>query len=284
MAFHKTAVLGVGLLGASFSLAAKKAGLCCHVAGFGRNRDNLTRALGMGIIDTVSTDPAAACSDADLVILAAPVGSFVDLIKQACPALKKGAVVTDVGSVKGSLVYELERLMPAGVHFIGSHPIAGSDRSGIDFAHADLFRDAACIITPTAESDPDSLKNIMGLWAALGSRVMAMDPAEHDRVYAAVSHLPHLIAYVMVNTVSDIDRAYLSYCGQGFRDMTRIAASSPDIWTDISLLNRQNLIEMIAVFRDNLDRMEAKLKTASAGGLRQEFIRAKTARESIGQN
>jgi prephenate dehydrogenase len=281
---YKAAILGVGLLGASFGLAAKKKGLCSQVSGFGRSRENLECAKSMGIIDVVSPDPASACSDADLVLLAAPAGSFVELVKQASPAFRKGAIVTDVGSVKGDLVHELESLMPAGVHFIGSHPIAGSDRSGIDAAQPDLFRDTLCIVTPTERSDPSALKSVMDLWSSLGSTVMAMGPAQHDRVYAAVSHLPHLIAYAMVNTVSDIDRSYLSYCGQGFRDMTRIAASSPDIWTDISLLNRQNLIEMMDLLRENLNRMEAELKAADANGLRQEFIRAKTARESIGQD
>lgn len=284
MAFPKAAILGVGLLGASFSLAVKKKGICSHVTGFGRRRENLERAKSKGIIDAVSPDPASACSDADLVVLAAPAGSFVELIKQAGSAMKKGAIVTDVGSVKGDLVHELEGLMPPGVHFIGSHPIAGSDRSGIDSAQADLFRDALCIVTPTEQSDDLALMNVMDLWSGLGSRVLSMDPAEHDRVYAAVSHLPHLIAYAMVNTVTDVDNSYLSFCGQGFRDMTRIAASSPDIWTDISLLNRKNLVEMIAVFRDNLNRMEAHLQTAEAEALRQEFIRASRTRKNIGQD
>lgn len=284
MTFSKTAILGVGLLGASFSLAGKKKGICSYVTGYGRSRENLERAKSLGIIDAVSADPASACRDADLVVLAAPTGSFVELIKQAGPALKKGALVTDVGSVKGDLVTELEMLIPPGVHFIGSHPIAGSDRSGIDAADADLFCDALCIVTPTERSDPSALRSIMDIWSGLGSRVMAMGPAEHDRVYAAVSHLPHLIAYAMVNTVSDIDKSYLSYCGQGFKDMTRIAASSPDIWTDISLLNRQNLIEMIALFRENLNRMETYLKSAEADALRQEFVRAGTARKSLGQD
>ena len=284
MAFSKTAVLGVGLLGASFSLAAKKAGICSKVTGFGRSRENLVRAKSMGIIDAVAPDPASACSDADFVLLAAPAGAFVNLVKQASPSFKKGAIVTDVGSVKGGLVSELERLMPAGVHFIGSHPIAGSDRSGIDSAHADLFCNALCIVTPTDQSDPAALQSVTDLWSSLGSKVMAMPPAQHDRIYAAVSHLPHLIAYAMVNTVTDIDSSYLSYCGQGFRDMTRIAASSPDIWTDIALLNRQNLIELIDLFRENLNRIETQLKTAGVDALRQEFIRAKTARENIGQD
>ncbi|MBI5076384.1 MAG: prephenate dehydrogenase/arogenate dehydrogenase family protein [Nitrospirae bacterium] len=284
MAFRKTAILGVGLLGASFSLAIKKKGICNDVTGFGRSRENLGRARNLGILDAFSSDPASACTDADLVLLAAPAGSFVELVKQACPAFKKGAIVIDVGSVKGDLVHELEELMPAGVHFIGSHPIAGSDRSGIDSAQADLFRDALCVVTPTERSDPSALKSVMDLWSSLGSKVMAMGPAQHDRVYAAVSHLPHLVAFAMVNTVSDIDQSYLSYCGQGFRDMTRIAASSPDIWTDIALLNRNNLIEMIALFRENLNRMEAYLRTVQPDALRQEFIRASTARESIGQD
>ena len=284
MTFRKTAILGVGLLGASFSLALKKTGICSEVTGFGRSRENLERAKNRGILDAVASDPASACSDADLVILAAPAGSFVELIKQARPSFKQGAVITDVGSVKGDLVRELELLMPPGVHFIGSHPIAGSDRSGIDAAHAGLFCDALCIVTPTERSDPSALKHVMDLWSGLGSKVMVMPPAQHDRVYAAVSHLPHLVAFAMVNTVSDIDRSFLSYCGQGFRDMTRIAASSPDIWTDISLLNRQNLIEMIALFRENLNRMESHLKAADADELRKEFIRASTARESIGQD
>ncbi|MBI5634329.1 MAG: prephenate dehydrogenase/arogenate dehydrogenase family protein [Nitrospirae bacterium] len=284
MIFRKTAVLGVGLLGASFSLALKKNGLCNHITGFGRSRENLGRAKDLGILDAVAADPESACSDADLILLAAPAGSFVELTRQAAPSIKKGAIVTDVGSVKGDLVSELERLMPPGAHFIGSHPIAGSDRSGIEAAHAELFCDALCIVTPTEQSDPSALKNVMELWSGLGSKVMAMGPARHDRVYAAVSHLPHLIAFAMVNTVSDIDKSYLSYCGQGFKDMTRIAASSPDIWTDISLLNRQNLIEMIALFKENLNRMDAHLKTAEPDALKQEFIRASTARKSIGQD
>jgi len=284
LAFQKTAVLGVGLLGASFSLAAKKRGICSQVTGYGRSRGNLERARNMGIIDIISADPASACSDADLIVLAAPVGSFVELIKKASAAFKKGAVVTDVGSVKGDLVHELESLMPSDVHFIGSHPIAGSDRAGIDFAHASLFNEALCIVTPTERSDPQALKHIMDLWTGLGSKVMTMSPDLHDRVYAAVSHLPHLVAYTMVNSVSDIDRSYLDYSGQGFRDMTRIAASSADIWTDISLLNRKNLLEMIAQFRRNLDRIETHLRKADADALRQEFVRASEARKSIGQD
>jgi prephenate dehydrogenase len=282
--FNKAAILGVGLLGASFSLAAKKHGLCRHVTGFGRNRENLELALGRGIIDAYAQDPASACGEADIILLASPAGSFVELVKRASSGFKRGAIVTDVGSVKGALVYEIENLMPAGVRFIGGHPIAGSDRSGIDFSSADLFSDALCIMTPTERSEPAALEVITEMWRSFGSRVMTMGPAEHDRIYAAVSHLPHLIAYAMVNTVSDIDRAYFSFCGQGFKDMTRIAASSPDIWTDISLMNSKNLLEMIAIFRDNLGRIEQCLKQSDPGLLKQELLKASSQRETLGQD
>lgn len=284
MIFKRAAILGVGLLGASFSLALKKKGICRHVCGYGRNVANLERAVSMGVIDSFAADPASACSGADLVLLAAPVGSFVDLLKRASSALMKGTIVTDVGSVKGGLVHELESIMPPGVHFVGSHPIAGSDRSGIDFSDPDLFSGALCIITPSDRTEPAALGAVTEIWNSFGSKVMTMDPDHHDRVYAAVSHLPHMVAYAMVNTVADIDRSFLSYCGQGFRDMTRIAASSPEIWTDISLLNRKNLREMIAVFRKNLDRMDAHLKASEAEELKEHFARASTMRKSIGQD
>ena len=284
MTFNKAAILGVGLLGASFGLALKKHGLCGHVTGFGRSRENLTHAVEMGIIDSFAPNPAAACSDADIILLASPVGSFVDLIRRASPSLGKGAIVTDVGSVKGGLVRSLEEIMPEGVYFVGAHPIAGSDRSGIDFSDAELFQDAFCIVTPTDRTEPSALRTVTDLWKRLGSKVMSMDPDRHDRVYAAVSHLPHVIAYAMVNTVSDIDSAYLSFSGQGFRDMTRIAASSPGIWTDISLMNRENLREMIAVFRKNLDRIDACLKESDADGLKGFFAKASALRNGIGQD
>ena len=284
MVFNKAAILGVGLLGASCGLALKKSGLCGNVCGFGRSAENLKQAKEMGIIDSFAADPAAACSDADFVLLAAPVGAFLDLVKRASSALKRGAVVTDVGSVKGRLVHDLEGSMPSGVHFVGAHPIAGSDRSGIRYADPDLFRDALCIITPSDRTEPAALRAVTSVWSSFGAKVMTMDPDQHDRVYAAVSHLPHIIAYAMVNAVSDIDRSFFSYCGQGFRDMTRIAASSPEIWTDISLLNRENIREMLATFRENLDRMDAHLKSAAADALKAHFIRASEARKSIGQD
>jgi prephenate dehydrogenase len=282
--FEKITVLGVGLIGASLALGMKQKGLCLHVSGFGRTRENLEIAKARGIIDSFETDPADACRDSDLIFFSTPVGSFVDLAKRSSSAFKEGAIVTDAGSVKGSLVAEMEKIMPGGVHFIGGHPIAGSDRSGIESADGGLFLNAKCIVTPTPRSDETALKKVSDLWAALGATVITMEPAEHDRIYAAVSHLPHVIGYSLVNAIAGIDPSYLEFSGRGFRDMTRIAGSSQELWRDICMLNRENLIEMITVFQQNLDSLSRYLRTSDADSLEREFGKARTLREGIGQN
>jgi prephenate dehydrogenase len=281
--FEKITVLGVGLIGASFALGMKKKGLCLQVSGFGRTVENLEKAKARGIIDSFETDPADACRDSDLIFFSTPVGSFLDLVKRSSPAFKTGAIVTDAGSVKGSLVAEMEKVMPEGVHFIGGHPIAGSDRSGIESADAELFLDARCIVTPTPRSDKAALKKVSDLWTAFGAKVITMEPREHDRIYAAVSHLPHVIAYSLVSMVAGIDPSYLEFSGQGFRDMTRIAASSQELWRDVCMLNRENLIEMISVFQKNLDSLSGYLRASDADSLEREFGKARTLREGIGQ-
>ncbi len=284
MTFGKITVLGVGLIGASFALGMKKNGLCSHVAGYGRNRANLENAKARGIIDSFGQDPAEACKDADLVFFATPVGSFLDLAGRSAAAYKKGAIVTDAGSVKGDLVFAMEKLMPEGVNYIGGHPIAGSDRSGIDSANAELFQNAMCIITATPNSDEGALKNVTGLWRTLGAKVITMDPARHDRIYASVSHLPHVIAYSLVNTVAGMDPSYLEFAGQGFRDMTRIAASSSELWRDVCMLNRENLIEMISVFRENLESLSRQLRASDSDSVEKEFRKARILRQGIGNN
>lgn len=280
--FNRITILGIGLLGASFAMALKKNNLCSSITGYGRNRENLLRAKERGIIDSFDGDPASACRDADLVMLATPAGSFVDLITLVAPVLKRGAVLSDVGSVKGALVRDIEKILPQHVHYIGGHPIAGSDRSGIDSADAGLFRNAKCIITPTDSSDPDALEQIKRLWKTLGADILLLTPEEHDRIYASVSHLPHLIAYALVNTVADMDRSYLGFSGKGFLDSTRIASSSEELWRDICLLNRDNLAEAIAVFQQNLHKLDQYLKTGNAESLKNEFRKARTLREAIG--
>jgi len=281
--FDKVTVLGVGLIGASFALAIREKGLCHHIAGSGRNENNLLRAKEMGIIDSYDLDPAAACTDSELVLLSAPVGAFSDLIRRCSASLKRGTIITDAGSVKGSLVRDIEGLLPAHVHYIGGHPIAGSDRSGIDSSNADLFKNAKCIVTPTEKSDADALNIVTDIWKSLGSEVIMMDPATHDRIYAAVSHLPHVIAYALMNTVSDIDPEYLEFCGQGFKDTTRIASSSPEMWRDICLLNRENLIEMLSLFQKNLELFDRYLRASDSVSIEKEFAKARELRDGIGQ-
>jgi prephenate dehydrogenase len=284
MHFNKVTILGVGLIGASFALALKQYGLCNEVTGYGRITENLRRAKEKKIIDTFELDPAKACRDADLVLFATPVGIFIDIAKKICDSLKKNTIVTDVGSVKGKLVHDMEALMPQGVFFVGGHPIAGSDRSGIDTAASEIFKKAKCIMTPTGNTDKDALERVKAIWETFGSLVKFINADEHDRIYAAISHLPHLIAYEIVNTVADLDSSYLDFCGKGFRDTTRIASSPPEVWRDICLLNKDNLLEYVEVFKRNLDRVSQYLRAYDRESLEKDFKKARTLREGIGQN
>lgn len=276
--YGKLAVLGVGLMGGSLALAMRKYALCGSVSGYGRTEGNLVRARERGIVDSYHMDPAEACRDADLVAFCTPVGRFESLASEIRGSLKKGATVIDVGSIKGGLVRRMEDLMPEGVRFVGCHPIAGSERSGIDDSDGDLFKGATCIITNTDRTDPDALKEVRAVWETLGSKVKMMGPEEHDRVYALVSHIPHLVAYALVNTVGDVDGSYLSYAGQGFKDTTRIASSSPDVWRDICMHNRDNMLDFIWRFRDNLDKLGNCLKKGDSEGLEEAFHRARALR------
>jgi len=284
MHFEKVTILGVGLIGASFALALKKHRLCSEIAGYGRSEQNLRKAKDKKIIDSFEIDPAKACDGADLVVFATPVGSFTDVATTVGGTLKKNAIVTDVGSVKGKLVRDMEKLMPGDIFFVGGHPIAGSDRSGIDTAAAEIFEGAKCIITPTQNTDKGALEKVTALWKTFGSVIRLLDPDEHDRIYAAVSHLPHLIAYEIVNTVSDMNESYLAFSGQGFMDTTRIASSQPELWRDICILNKDNLLESIEIFRNNLERVSQYLRAYDSESLERDFKRARTLREGIGKN
>lgn len=282
--FNKVTVLGVGLIGASFAISLKQKGLCREIVGFGRNKNNLDKAKGRGIIDSYELDPATACDGSDLIVFATPVGSFLNLVEISSSSFKKGSLVTDVGSVKGDLVFEMEKNMPSDVSYVGSHPIAGSEQSGIDISHGELFRDALCIITPTEKSHKESVSLISGLWDTLGANVITMDPQKHDRIYAALSHLPHILAYSLVNTVANIDTSFLEFSGQGFKDVTRIALSSQELWRDICLLNKDNIIDMIAAFQQNLTTLSQYLRASDSASLEREFKKARTLREGIGQS
>jgi prephenate dehydrogenase len=279
--FDSVTILGVGLIGASLALALREKKLCGRIFGFGRREENLRRAKELGIINDYSLDPVEACIDSELIVLATPVGLFRDIVGDIKGFLKPGALITDVGSVKGPLVYELEAMLPEGVSFVGCHPIAGSEQSGIEDARSDLFRNALCVVTPGEKSDMKIVQSVALMWEGLGCRVEYMNPYTHDEIFSAVSHFPHMAAYALVNAVNDLDPGYLKYAGQGFRDTTRIAVSSPELWRDISLANRDNLLKLTELFIAELKKMRDLLESEDGPGLEKKFDRARKLREKL---
>ncbi|HSB51091.1 MAG TPA: prephenate dehydrogenase/arogenate dehydrogenase family protein [Dissulfurispiraceae bacterium] len=279
--FRKVAIMGVGLIGASFALALREGGRSGKIHGCGRKEEHLRAAKQRGIIDAYTSDVREACIEADLVVLATPVGAFRGIVQNVKDVLTEGAIVTDVGSVKGGLVSELESLMPRGCFFVGGHPIAGGETSGIDEARPDLFQGARCILTPTGRTDGHALDEMAALWRSLGAVVESMDPFAHDEIYAVMSHFPHLVAYALMNAVDGIDTRYAAYAGKGFRDATRIALSSPELWRDIAVMNSENLLRVARVFRESLDRMTRCLEQEDGAGLEREFSRARQLRTGL---
>jgi prephenate dehydrogenase len=281
MDFNKVTIIGVGLMGGSFALALKKQGFKGRVAGIGRKKDNLIKAKSLGIIDEYSTDPAAGVKDADLILLAPPPGQFEAIAESIKGRLKPGAIVTDVGSVKGEIVKKLEALMPDGVSFVGGHPIAGKESSGVDGADACIFNSARCIITPTRNTDGSALENVVELWESFGCKVSLMSPEEHDMIFAAVSHMPHVLAYLLVNAVMDIKEDILRYGGSGLKDMTRIALSSSELWSDICSYNREPLLRALKGFSSSLANTIKLIEKSDWKSLEKEFKKAKKGRQLL---
>ncbi|HTN43110.1 MAG TPA: prephenate dehydrogenase/arogenate dehydrogenase family protein [Nitrospiria bacterium] len=289
--FRKIVIVGVGLIGGSLGMAARKKRLADTIIGVGPRADELRRAVARKAVDRYEADfrnIEKAVHRADLVILAAPVGQLKAVSRELAPCLSEGTVVTDVGSVKGYLVRHLEELFSSGpsnrTSFVGGHPIAGRERSGIEAASANLFTGALCILTPTDRTSPEAFKKVQRFWEAIGVRTVSMDPDTHDRILAVVSHLPHLIAYALVNTALELQSKsgdLLSYSAGGFRDFTRVASSSPEMWRDICMANRENLLAVIEAYEKTLDRFKRLLVEGHAEGLQREFERARTAKEKL---
>ena len=264
---RKITIIGVGLLGGSIGLAAKRRKRVApgEVAGFVRRVASLKDCEKAGAVDFATTDLLAAVWNADLVILCTPLAQMRPLAEQFLPALKRGAVVTDVGSVKASVVRELESLVAkAGAHFVGSHPMAGGEKTGVGAASADLFVNAVCVVTPTRKSKPAAVRKVEQFWKSLGARVLKMPPARHDLFVSHTSHLPHVIAATLTNTVlktgRKTERALLA---TGFRDTTRIASGSPTMWRDIAIANRKNLANSISKVIHDLKKLQANLRRKS---------------------
>ena len=262
---QRLSIIGVGLLGGSIGLALKSVTTDYNIVGYGHRPATLQQALQVGAIDEGYGDLAAAVRGADLVVLCTPVGLFGELIRTMAPHLADGTVVTDVGSTKRSVVRAAEQHLPKGVHFVGSHPMAGSDKRGVEFARADLFRNATCILTPTERTDPSALETVESFWQQLGMRLVRLSPDEHDRRVCEISHLPHAIAAALVALPSD-DALLLA--GKGFLDTTRIAGGDGALWRDIFLDNRDHLRASIERLKTHLDHLLTHLDANDAVSLK----------------
>lgn len=285
--FTQAAIVGVGLIGGSLGMVLKRQALASSVVGIGRRVENLKTAVELGALDRFVVDAKECIRDSDLVILATPVDTYERQLKDWATVLRPGTIVSDVGSVKGALVGRVEDLMPGGVHFVGAHPIAGKEKTGVAAGSPELFRGARCIVTPTQRSNSPAVQAIRELWETAGSTVISMDPFVHDRVMGAVSHLPHVAAFSLITAlgeiqeqmVSDVD--LMSYGGGGLRDTTRIAASSSEMWRDICLWNRDNLITMVEAYERHLAHFKRLIETSDGPGLEKAMGRAKEIREKV---
>ena len=284
--FRRLALIGVGLIGSSLARIARERGdLAAEVVACARTAKTRARVLELGIADRVEEDPARAVAGADCVMLAAPVGAFADLAAAIAPHLAPGAILTDVGSTKQSVIRDVGPLVPAGVHFVPAHPLAGTEYSGPDSGFVTLFQGRYTLIVPPPGTDEDAIGKIEELWRRCGSTVERMEPAHHDRVLAIVSHLPHLLAFTICGTADDLaDESrseVLRFAASGFRDFTRIAASDPVMWRDVFLNNREALLEMLARFLEDAQAMARAVRWGDAGYIEDKVERGRKIRRSL---
>lgn len=277
--FERVTIAGVGLIGGSLALAARSADVFGEVVGYGRTETNLLLAQRRGIIDRYSRDIAEAARDADLLLLAVPVNTMAGLVRACAPVLRPGAIVTDVGSVKAQVVEAVEAVLPPGFSFVGAHPIAGTEHSGAAAAFAELFQGSRCILTPGRRADASAVAKVRALWEAVGMRVEEMDAARHDQILAWVSHLPHAIAFSAVNALLDTDPALAQFAGPSFRDLTRVAASSVEMWSDIFLANTTQIDAAIVHFIAVLESLRRAIASGDATALQRQLERARAARQ-----
>lgn len=280
---NKLCIVGIGLIGGSLARALRAGGHVREIVGYSRTLTNLQRAAGLGMIDYAEVSLASAVHGADLVVLAVPVGSLADLLAELARFSFAG-VITDVGSTKGNVVAAARAALGARFpRFVPGHPLAGTEQSGVEAARADLFRGRRVILTPERETDPTALAQVRALWAAVGAVVSEMPAAEHDRVLAASSHLPHLLAYTLVDMIvrRDDHRAVFETATGGFRDVTRVAASDPVMWRDICLANRTELLAALTAYRDDLGTLIEAIERDDAKWLEETFARARRARETL---
>jgi len=280
---ERLAVIGLGLIGGSFALALRRAGAVGRIIGAGRSAKSAAEALEHGLVDEIAAGPGEAVEGADFVLVATPVGQMEAVFAAIAPRLSPQAVVTDGGSTKRDVVAAARRALgPALARFVPGHPVAGAERSGPSAAQAGLYEGRRVVLTPLPENRAESVERVAAAWRACGARVHSMDTAEHDRVLAAVSHLPHVLAYALVETVISDPRAELlwEHAAGGFRDFTRIASSHPEMWRDICLANRDLLVEEIDRYREQLERLRGMIDRGEAAALEDLFRRSASARNA----
>lgn len=279
---QRLAVVGVGLLGGSVAKGARARGLAREIVGVGRDLGRLEAGVRDGVLDRVTTDLADGVRGADLVVLGAPVLVNERLLETIWSVVDDGALVTDVGSTKAGLARVAQRLAGGrSLGFVGSHPMAGSEKSGYAVARPDLFEQALVIVTPTEATESRAIKGVTGFWEALGARVATLDPDTHDRTVAVISHLPHLVAVALVDAVGRFERGATDFAGRGFKDTTRIAAGDADVWQEIFLGNRAAIAASLGAFYAALADLERLILASDADGLRRELARVKQSREAV---
>jgi cyclohexadieny/prephenate dehydrogenase len=283
--FKRVALIGIGLIGSSISHALRRGRLADEIVGHAKTEATRNTALKLGLISKAYATAAEAVAGADLVVLCVPVGACGPIAAEIGPHLAQGAIVTDVGSVKGAIVRDVAPHIPTGVHFVPGHPIAGTEQSGPESGFAELFDQRWCVITPTPNSDPAAVERLRWLWEAMGSHVEVMSPEHHDLVLAITSHVPHLIAFNIVNTAAHLERVtdseVIKFSAGGFRDFTRIAASDPTMWRDVFLNNKEAVLEMLARFSEDLSELQRAIRFADGDGLFKRFSAARTIRRAI---
>lgn len=274
----RIAIIGVGLIGGSIGLDIRRKRLAGEVVGVGHRRSSIQKALKLKAIDRGTLDPAKGVAGADIVILATPILPMPELAAKMAPGLKRGCIVTDVGSTKLMITRKIERVLPRGVYFVGGHPMAGSEKRGVDLARRDLFKRSICILTRTLGTNSGALITVRQLWRALGADVVVLSPKVHDRIASEISHLPHMLAFTMMNSV---DKGSVSFASSSFRDTTRIASSDARIWRDIAVSNKDEIMRSISKFKRHLSSLEGMIKKEKLTALEKIFEQARVKRELL---
>ncbi len=283
--FDRIALIGFGLIGSSIARAARAKGVVREISGTARSEKTRARVRELGIADKVAETPAQAVEGAELVIVCVPVGASGAIAREIAPHLAPGAIVTDVGSVKSSVIADMEPHIPDGCFLVPGHPIAGTEQSGPDAGFAELFTNRWCILTPGEKASPEAVEKLTRFWQALGSDVEIMEAGHHDLVLAITSHIPHLIAYNIVGTVADLEAdtrsEVIKYSASGFRDFTRIAASDPAMWRDVFLANKDAVLEMLGRFSEDLSGLQRAIRRGDSKTLEELFTRTRDVRRKV---